>query len=165
MFFFLSQFLLCLAYACPSYYLSNQPLDLTRFSMFLGVCLLVGLTAEGLGLYLGTLDNTVVSAHFCLQVLAFEFIFNLFFFCTFRTPYSLDLYLRLTFFSIVVACASFLKCRIICTCSLTFVTIVTRTKASYSPFTATADKHFLVRTTSIIVIWSFPIKLWTKWEL
>ncbi|KAK6640184.1 hypothetical protein RUM44_011870 [Polyplax serrata] len=58
------QFLLCMAYAFPSYYLSNQPLDITRFSMFLGICLLVGLTAEGLGLYLGTLDNTVNALFF-----------------------------------------------------------------------------------------------------
>ncbi|KAK6636014.1 hypothetical protein RUM43_009666 [Polyplax serrata] len=57
-------FLLCMAYAFPSYYLSNQPLDITRFSMFLGICLLVGLTAEGLGLYLGTLDNTVNALFF-----------------------------------------------------------------------------------------------------
>lgn len=55
------QFLLSSTYACTAYYLSNQPMDITRFSMFLGMCILVALTAEGFGLYLGTLDNTVVS--------------------------------------------------------------------------------------------------------
>lgn len=44
-----------------SYYLTGQLWDFQRYIMYLSMCMLTALTAEGLGLYLGTFKNVVVS--------------------------------------------------------------------------------------------------------
>ncbi|GLV37362.1 uncharacterized protein CBL_10671 [Carabus blaptoides fortunei] len=53
------QILYCTVYASVSYVMSAQPLDVTRFLMFLCTCVLVTLTAQSLGVLLGTTVNPI----------------------------------------------------------------------------------------------------------
>lgn len=49
----LSQILFSSMYVSMVYFLSSQPPELFRFSMFLGVCFLVSLVAQSAGLFIG----------------------------------------------------------------------------------------------------------------
>lgn len=53
------QMLFAVVYCSISYFLSSQPLDWNRFLMFLTVAVLTTLTAEGVGLLLGTMVNPI----------------------------------------------------------------------------------------------------------
>lgn len=55
------QILYCTVYASVSYVMSAQPLDGARFLMFLGTCVLITLTAQSVGVLLGTTVNPIVS--------------------------------------------------------------------------------------------------------
>lgn len=58
------QILYCTVYASVSYVMSAQPLDGVRFLMFLGTCVLITLTAQSMGVLLGTTVNPIVSYQF-----------------------------------------------------------------------------------------------------
>ncbi|XP_012259311.1 ATP-binding cassette sub-family G member 1 [Athalia rosae] len=53
------QMLFAVVYCSVSYFLSSQPLDWNRFLMFVAIAILTTLTAEGLGLVLGTTVNPI----------------------------------------------------------------------------------------------------------
>lgn len=53
------QILYCTVYASVSYVMSAQPLDGARFLMFLGTCVLITLTAQSVGVLLGTTVNPI----------------------------------------------------------------------------------------------------------
>lgn len=51
-------------YASPSYVMSGQPMEIQRFLMFVGACIMTSLTAETVGIILGTLVNPVNGTFF-----------------------------------------------------------------------------------------------------
>ncbi|XP_018330203.1 ATP-binding cassette sub-family G member 1 isoform X2 [Agrilus planipennis] len=53
------QFLFATVSVGISYFMSEQPMELSRFAMFLGMCVLVNITAGSFGLFFGTVVNPV----------------------------------------------------------------------------------------------------------
>nr|XP_022913355.1 ATP-binding cassette sub-family G member 1-like isoform X1 [Onthophagus taurus] len=53
------QVIFCIAYACVAYFLSAQPAEANRFFMFVLICCLISISAEGMGTVLGTVVNPV----------------------------------------------------------------------------------------------------------
>lgn len=70
------QLLFCSVYVGFAYYLSSQPLDIWRFSMFLSVCMLVTLISEGLGLYLGTFTDILYALFWGSLFVAYLLIYS-----------------------------------------------------------------------------------------
>lgn len=60
-------FVCCFVFTIIIYFMSSQPLDLTRFSMFFAISLLIVFVAQGIGLLIGSVFNVVVSKNIILK--------------------------------------------------------------------------------------------------
>lgn len=52
---FIFQVLATLLYAAPTYFMTSQPLEMNRILLFLTMCILTSLTAQGFGFLIGAL--------------------------------------------------------------------------------------------------------------
>jgi ATP-binding cassette subfamily G (WHITE) protein 1 len=57
---FLFQTIFCVLYVTIVYFMTSQPLELNRYMMFLGACLLVSFVAQSVGLVVGAAMNVQV---------------------------------------------------------------------------------------------------------
>ncbi|XP_032666027.1 ATP-binding cassette sub-family G member 1 isoform X2 [Odontomachus brunneus] len=84
------QTIFCLIYLSIVYFLTSQPADLTRFSMFLAICLLISFVAQSVGLVVGAAMN-VQNGVFLAPVMSVPFLLFSGFFVSFD---AIPVYLR-----------------------------------------------------------------------
>ncbi|XP_015108961.1 ATP-binding cassette sub-family G member 4 [Diachasma alloeum] len=84
------QAIFCIMYLVIVYFLTSQPLELARFSMFLGACLLISFVAQSVGLVVGAAMN-VQNGVFLAPVMSVPFLLFSGFFVSFD---SIPVYLR-----------------------------------------------------------------------
>lgn len=87
---FYFQSIFCLIYLSIVYFLTSQPADVTRFSMFLGTCLLISFVAQSVGLVVGAAMN-VQNGVFLAPVMSVPFLLFSGFFVSFD---AIPVYLR-----------------------------------------------------------------------
>ncbi|XP_008551030.1 ATP-binding cassette subfamily G member 4 [Microplitis demolitor] len=84
------QTIFCMMYLCIVYFLTSQPLDAMRFSMFVGACLLISYVAQSVGLVVGAAMN-VQNGVFLAPVMSVPFLLFSGFFVSFD---AIPVYLR-----------------------------------------------------------------------
>ncbi|KAG5318127.1 ABCG1 protein, partial [Pseudoatta argentina] len=84
------QTVFCILYVTVVYFLTSQPADITRFSMFLGTCLLISFVAQSVGLMVGAAMN-VQNGVFLAPVMSVPFLLFSGFFVSFD---AIPVYLR-----------------------------------------------------------------------
>ncbi|KAF5299606.1 hypothetical protein FQA39_LY11521 [Lamprigera yunnana] len=84
------QMMLCGLYTTISYFMSAQPQELNRFLMFLFICCLVTITAESVGIFLGTIVNPINGTF--LGAISIAFMLTLAGFLVFLTHMSTPFY-------------------------------------------------------------------------
>jgi len=84
------QAIFCVIYVTIVYFLTSQPYELSRFSMFLGACLLISFVAQSVGLVVGAAMN-VQNGVFLAPVMSVPFLLFSGFFVSFD---AIPIYLR-----------------------------------------------------------------------
>ncbi|XP_077269350.1 ATP-binding cassette sub-family G member 4 isoform X1 [Temnothorax americanus] len=84
------QTIFCILYVTVVYFLTSQPADITRFSMFVGTCLLISFVAQSVGLVVGAAMN-VQNGVFLAPVMSVPFLLFSGFFVSFD---AIPVYLR-----------------------------------------------------------------------
>ncbi|OXU25341.1 hypothetical protein TSAR_015580 [Trichomalopsis sarcophagae] len=84
------QAIFCILYVTIVYFLTSQPAELSRFSMFLGTCLLISFVAQSVGLVVGAAMN-VQNGVFLAPVMSVPFLLFSGFFVSFD---AIPVYLR-----------------------------------------------------------------------
>ncbi|EFN78567.1 ATP-binding cassette sub-family G member 1, partial [Harpegnathos saltator] len=84
------QTIFCFMYLSIVYFLTSQPADTTRFSMFLGICLLISFVAQSVGFVVGAAMN-VQNGVFLAPVMSVPFLLFSGFFVSFD---AIPVYLR-----------------------------------------------------------------------
>ncbi|XP_018311050.1 ATP-binding cassette sub-family G member 4 isoform X2 [Mycetomoellerius zeteki] len=84
------QTIFCILYVTVVYFLTSQPADIMRFSMFLGTCLLISFVAQSVGLMVGAAMN-VQNGVFLAPVMSVPFLLFSGFFVSFD---AIPVYLR-----------------------------------------------------------------------
>ncbi|XP_011704186.1 PREDICTED: ATP-binding cassette sub-family G member 4 isoform X1 [Wasmannia auropunctata] len=84
------QTVFCILYVTVVYFLTSQPADVTRFSMFVGTCLLISFVAQSVGLMVGAAMN-VQNGVFLAPVMSVPFLLFSGFFVSFD---AIPVYLR-----------------------------------------------------------------------
>ncbi|XP_026480117.1 ATP-binding cassette sub-family G member 4-like [Ctenocephalides felis] len=84
------QTIFCIIYVTIVYFLTSQPLEIARFSMFLGACLLISFVAQSVGLVVGAAMN-VQNGVFLAPVMSVPFLLFSGFFVSFD---AIPVYLR-----------------------------------------------------------------------
>lgn len=89
-FVFLFQAIFCIIYVTIVYYFTSQPMELARYFMFLGACLLISFVAQSVGLVVGAAMN-VQNGVFLAPVMSVPFLLFSGFFVSFD---AIPIYLR-----------------------------------------------------------------------
>lgn len=84
------QAIFCIIYVTIVYFMTSQPTDIMRFSMFLGTCLLISFVAQSVGLVVGAAMN-VQNGVFLAPVMSVPFLLFSGFFVSFD---AIPVYLR-----------------------------------------------------------------------
>ncbi|KAL0102023.1 hypothetical protein PUN28_018518 [Cardiocondyla obscurior] len=84
------QTIFCVLYVTVVYFLTSQPADMSRFSMFVGTCLLISFVAQSVGLVVGAAMN-VQNGVFLAPVMSVPFLLFSGFFVSFD---AIPVYLR-----------------------------------------------------------------------
>lgn len=84
------QAIFCIMYVTIVYFMTSQPTDIMRFSMFLGTCLLISFVAQSVGLVVGAAMN-VQNGVFLAPVMSVPFLLFSGFFVSFD---AIPVYLR-----------------------------------------------------------------------
>lgn len=84
------QILFCTCFTTTSYFMSSQPCEWDRFIMFLTVCCLLTITAESVGIFLGTVANPINGTF--LGAISLAFMISLAGFLVFLTHMSKPFY-------------------------------------------------------------------------
>ncbi|CAB0036165.1 unnamed protein product [Trichogramma brassicae] len=114
------QAIFCIMYVSIVYFLTSQPAELCRFSMFLGTCLLISFVAQSVGLVVGAAMN-VQNGVFLAPVMSVPFLLFSGFFVSFD---AIPVYLRwITYLSYIrygfegtaLATYSFNRTKLLCT--------------------------------------------------
>lgn len=85
------QMLFCACYTTISYFMSSQPCEWDRFIMFLAICCLLTITAESVGIFLGTIVNPINGTF--LGAISVAFMLSLAGFLVFLTHMSKPFYI------------------------------------------------------------------------
>lgn len=67
---FILQAVFCVLYVSIVYYFTSQPVELFRYLMFLGACLLISFVAQSVGLVVGAAMNVQNGGKYLVKLIA-----------------------------------------------------------------------------------------------